>query len=120
VRVRQAPGSSAAPFRPARSTAILFALGSLLTLVDAALTRTLLQDPRLIEQWVPVRRLMDAFGIDVALMICTVLAVFAMGVVAWAAVRARSTLASAAFLVLCAVVTVRVWGCVNNLGILLT
>jgi hypothetical protein len=111
-----APGASA---RPARATATLFALGSLLTLVDALLTRTLLQDTRLIERWVPVRALMEAFGIDVALVLCSTLAVIAMGVVAWGAVRARSTLASLSFFVLCAVVAVRVWGCLNNIDILL-
>jgi hypothetical protein len=115
--IAEAPGS---PARPARATATLFALGSLLTLVDALLTRTLLQDATLAERWVPVRELMEAFGIDVALVVCSTLAVLAMGVVAWTAVRARSTLASLSFFVLVAVVAVRVWGCVNNIGILLT
>lgn len=111
--------ASVLPARSARATATLFALGSLLTLVDALLTRTLLSDHGMFERWVPVRTLMDALGIDLALVICSTLAVAAMAVVAWGAVRARSTLASVSFFVLCAVVAVRVWGCVNNFGILL-
>jgi hypothetical protein len=99
---------------------VLFALGSLLTLVDALLTRTLLADPHMIERWVPLRRLMDLFGVDLALVICSTLAVLAMGIVAWTATQARSTLASMAFFVLLAVVAVRVWGCVNNVSILLS
>lgn len=115
--IEEAPGS---PARQGRSAAILFALGSLLTLVDALLTRTLLQDASLVERWVPVRELMEALGVDLALVICSTLAVAAMGVIAWSAVRARSTLASLSFFVLVAVVAVRVWGCVNNFGILLS
>jgi hypothetical protein len=111
--------ASGARARSGGAIAALFALGSVLTLVDALLTRTLLRDTGTIERWMPVRRLMETFGIDVALVICSTLAVVAMAMVAWSAVRARSTIASLSFFVLCAVVSVRVWGCVNNFGILL-
>ncbi len=107
------------PARSARATATLFALGSLLTLVDALLTRTLLSGTGTIERWAPVRALMDTLGVDLALVVCSSLAVAAMAAVAWSAVHARSTLASLSFFVLCAVVMVRVWGCVNNFGLLL-
>jgi hypothetical protein len=112
--------TSVFPARSARATATLFALGSLLTLVDALLTRTLLRQTGTVERWVPVRMLMETLGIDVALVVCTTLAVMAMGMVAWGAVRARSSIATVSYVVLCAVVVVRVWGCVNNFGILLT
>jgi hypothetical protein len=113
--VRQTAGL---PARSARATAVLFAFGSLLTLVDALLTRELLRNAAMSERWTPVRTLMDAFGVDVALAICATVAVAAMAVVAWAAVRARPSLASASFVVLCAVVAVRVCGCVNNFGVM--
>ena len=70
------------------------------------------------EQWAPVRALMDAVGVDVALAICSALAIAAMAVVAWGAVRGRSTIASTSFVLLCAVVAVRVCGCVNNFGVM--
>jgi hypothetical protein len=110
---------SVSPARSARATATLFALGSLLTLVDALLTRTLLNQPGTVERWVPVRLLMQLLGVDVALVVSSTLAVLAMAVVAWGAVRARSSLATVSFVVLSAVVLVRIWGCVNNFGILL-
>ncbi len=62
---------------------------------------------------------MDAVGVDLALAICSTLAVAAMALVAWGAVRARPAIASASFIVLCAVVAVRVCGCVNNFGVML-
>jgi hypothetical protein len=97
---------------------VLFAFGSLLTLIDALLTRDLLQNAAMTERWTPVRVLMAAVGVDIALAICSTLAVAAMALVAWAAVRARPTLASASFVVLCAVVAMRVCGCVNNFGVM--
>lgn len=97
---------------------MLFAFGSLLTLLDALLTRTLLRQATMTEQWAPVRALMHAVGIDVALAVCSTIAIGAMAVVAWGAVRGRPTLASASFIVLCAVVAVRVCGCVNNFGLM--
>ena len=109
-----------APARSVRATAALFAFGSLLTLVDALLTRELLRTDGMTERWAPVRALMDAVGVDLALAICSALAVAAMAFVAWGAVRARSRVASGAFVVLCAVVAIRVCGCVNNFGVMLT
>jgi hypothetical protein len=102
-----------------RATAVLFAFGSVLTLVDAWLTRSLLHDPGRAEQWPPVRALIDALGLDVALAVCSVLAVGALAVVSWGAVRARGPLASGAFVVLCVAVGARVCGCANNVGVLL-
>jgi hypothetical protein len=98
---------------------VLFGFGSLLTLVDALLTRELLGRAHMTERWAPVRALMDAIGVDLALAICSILAVGAMALVAWGAVRARPTIASASFVFLCAVVAVRVCGCVNNFGVML-
>jgi hypothetical protein len=112
--------TATAPARSIRATAVLFAFGSLLTLVDALLTRELLGTAGMTERWAPVRALMDAVGVDVALAICCTLAVAAMAFVAWAAVRARPALASMSFVVLCAVVAVRVCGCANNFGVMLT
>lgn len=102
-----------------RATAVLFAFGSVLTLLDAVLTRSLLQEPGTTEQWVPVRLLIDTLGIDVALACCSVLAVGALAAVSWGAVRARPPLASGAFVVLCLAVGVRLCGCVNNVGVML-
>jgi hypothetical protein len=82
------------------------------------LTRALLTQATMTEQWAPVRSLMQAVGVDVALAICSTLAIGAMAVVAWASVRGRSTIATASFIVLCAVVAVRVCGCVNNFGLM--
>jgi hypothetical protein len=98
---------------------VLFAFGAVLTLVDAVLTRELLRTAGMTERWAPVRALMDAVGVDLALAICSVLAVGAMALVAWGAVRARPVIASASFIVLCAVVAIRVFGCVNNFGVML-
>ncbi len=42
-----------------------------------------------------------------------------MAFVAWAAVRTRPVFASASFIVLCAVVAIRVCGCANNFGVML-
>jgi hypothetical protein len=97
---------------------VLFAFGSLLTLVDALLTRELLGSAEMTERWVPVRILMDAVGVDVALAICSTLAVGAMAFLAWSAVRARPAIASGSFIVLCAVVALRICGCVNNFGVM--
>jgi hypothetical protein len=108
------------PARSARATAVLFAFGSLLTLVDAILTRSLLRSASVTERWAPVRVLMHAVGVDLALAICSSLAIVAMAVIAWGAVRARPVVASASFIVLCAVVAVRVCGCANNFGVMLT
>jgi hypothetical protein len=115
--VRQTAG---APARSIRATAVLFAFGALLTLVDALMTRELLQTSGLTERWAPVRALMDAVGVDVALAISSTLAIGAMAFVAWAAVRSRPAFSSAAFIVLCAVVAVRVCGCANNFGVMLS
>ena len=97
---------------------MLFAFGSLLTLVDALLTRALLRQATMAEQWAPVRELMHAVGVDVALALCSTVAIGAMAVVAWGSVRGRSTIATASFVVLCAVVAARVCGCVNNFGLM--
>ena len=105
--------------RSIRTTAVLFAFGSLLTLVDAVMTHSLLRHDGLSERWAPVRALMSAVGVDVALAICAVLAVGAMAAVAWGSVRARPPVASLSFVVLCAVVAIRVCGCVNNFGVML-
>jgi hypothetical protein len=90
-----------------------------LTLVDAWLTRSLLQDTGRTEQWPPVRALVDALGIEIALAVASALAVGALAVVSWGAVRARAPLASGAFVVLCIAVGARVCGCANNVGVLL-
>lgn len=103
-----------------RATAVLFAVGALLTLVDAVLTRQLLRHPGSAERWAPVRMLIDALGPDIALAVCSVLAVGAMAVVTRAAVRARPPLAYGAFLVLCAVVGARALGCANNVGVMVS
>ncbi|MGZ4690647.1 MAG: hypothetical protein ACXVJW_19610 [Acidimicrobiia bacterium] len=103
-----------------RATAVLFAFGSLLTLVDASMTSVLLRDGTMTERWAPVRVLMSAIGVDLALAICSIVAVAAMAVIAFGAVRARPAVASASFIVLCAVVSLRICGCVNNFGVLLT
>jgi hypothetical protein len=108
------------PARSVRATAVLFAFGSILTLVDASLTSVLLREDGNTERWAPVRVLMGAVGVDVALAICSIVAVAAMACVAWGAVRARPTVASGSFIVLCAVVALRVFGCANNFGVLLT
>jgi hypothetical protein len=42
-----------------------------------------------------------------------------MACVAWAAVHARPTIASASFIVLCGAVAIRVCGCANNFGVML-
>ena len=42
-----------------------------------------------------------------------------MAVVAWGSVRGRPPMASPSFVVLCAVVAIRVCGCVNNFGLML-
>ncbi len=98
---------------------MLFAFGSLLTLVDALLTRQLLRDPGMTERWVPVRMLMDGLGVDLALAVCSIVAVAGLAVVAWAAVRARPPLAAVSFVVLCIAVGARVCGCANNFGVML-
>ncbi len=98
---------------------MLFAFGSLLTLVDAVMTRVLLREPATTESWAPVHTLMEAVGVDLALAICSTLAIGAMAVVAWASVRARPALASMSFLVLCGVVAIHVCGCANNFGVML-
>ena len=82
-----------------RATAVLFAFGSVLTLVDAVLTRSLLREPGTTEQWAPVRLLIDSLGLDVALALCAMLAVGALAAVSWGAVRARAPLASGAVVV---------------------
>jgi len=105
--------------RAARTCAVLFAFGSLLTLVDAVMTRQLLRTQGMVERWTPVRALIDAIGLDLALAVCSVLAVGALAIVAWGAVRARPPIASAAFVVLCGAVAFRVCGCVNNFGVML-
>jgi hypothetical protein len=102
-----------------RAAALLFAFGSSLTLVDAMLTRELLRSPGTTERWAPVRMLIDAMGPDVALAVCSVLAVGALAAVAWGAVYARPPLSSAAFIVLCVAVGARVCGCANNFGVML-
>jgi hypothetical protein len=102
-----------------RATAALFAFGSILTLIDAWLTRALLRNPGMTERWVPVRMLIDAVGVDLALALCSVIAVAGLAVVAWGAVYARPPLASVAFIVLCIAVGARVCGCANNFGVML-
>ena len=89
-------------------------------MIDASLTSVLLREDGTTERWAPVRLLMDLVGIDLALAISSILAIGAMAFVAWGAVRTRSTLATASFLLLCAVVGIRVFGCVNNFGVMLT
>ncbi len=86
--------------------------------MDALLTHTLLQQSVMTERWAPVRELMRAVGVDVALALCSALAIGAMAIIAWGSVRGRSTIATASFVVLCAVVAVRVCGCVNNFGLM--
>ena len=115
------PHAAAAPVpsRVVRATSVLFAFGALLTLVDALLTRQLLRDPGMTERWVPVRMLIDTMGVDLALAVCSVLAVGALAVVAWGAVYARAPLASIAFVVLCIAVGARICGCANNFGVML-
>jgi len=103
-----------------RATAVLFAAGALLTLVDAVLTRQLLREPGTVERWAPVRWLIDALGPELALAVCSVLAVATMAIVARAAVRARPPFAHGAFLVLCVVVGARVLGCANNVGVMIS
>src|ERR1700712_231725 len=88
------------PARSARATAVLFAFGSLLTLVDALMTRQLLRHGTTTERWTPVRVLMDAVGVDIALAICAALAVGAMAIVAWGSIRERSVVSTASFVVL--------------------
>lgn len=102
-----------------RATAVLFAVGSILTLIDAALTRQLLREPGMTERWVPVRLLIDGLGVDLALAVCSVVAVGGLAVVAWGAVRARPPLARVAYVVLCVAVGARVCGCANNFGVML-
>jgi hypothetical protein len=102
-----------------RATAALFAFGSVLTLVDAVLTRSLLHQPGHTEQWAPVRSMIAVLGIDAALALASALAVGALAAVAWGAVRARPPLASGAFVVLCIAVGARVCGCANNVGVML-
>jgi hypothetical protein len=108
------------PARVLRATAVLFAFGSVLTLVDAVLTMSLLRQPGMTEQWAPVRLLIDAFGIEVALAFSSMLAVGALAAVSWGVVRARPPIASAAFVVLCVAIGARVCGCVNNVGVMLS
>jgi hypothetical protein len=103
-----------------RATALLFAFGSLLTLVDAVLTRELLQEPGHAEQWAPMRMLMDTLGVELALAIASALAVGALAAVSWGVVRARPPIASFAFVVLCVAVGARICGCANNVGVMLT
>jgi hypothetical protein len=103
-----------------RATAVLFAFGSMLTLVDALLTHALLREPGRTEQWPPVRVLIDTLGLEAALALCSLLAVGALAAVAWGAVRARPPLASFAFVVLCLAVGARVCGCANNFGVMLS
>lgn len=98
---------------------MLFAFGSILTLIDAALTRQLLREPGMTERWVPVRLLIDGLGVDLALAVCSVVAVAGLAVVAWGAVRARPPLARVAYVVLCVAVGARVCGCANNFGVML-
>jgi hypothetical protein len=88
-------------------------------LVDAVMTSVLLRSDGTTERWAPVSALMNAVGVDLALAIASALAIAAMAIVAWGAVRGRSFVASASFIVLCAVVAVRVFGCVNNVGVML-
>jgi hypothetical protein len=88
-------------------------------LVDAVMTSVLLRTDGMTERWAPVSALMDAVGVDLALAIASVLAIAAMAIVAWGAVRGRSVVATTSFIVLCAVVAVRVFGCVNNFGVML-
>jgi hypothetical protein len=99
---------------------VLFAFGSILTLIDAALTRQLLREPGMTERWVPVRMLIDGLGVDLALAVCSVAAVGGLAVVAWGSVRARPPLAGVAFMVLCIAVGARVLGCANNFGVMLS
>jgi len=98
---------------------VLFAFGSILTLIDAALTHQLLREPGMTERWLPVRMLMDRLGVDAALAVCSAVAVGGLAVVAWGAVRARPPLADVAFVVLCIAVGARVCGCANNFGVML-
>jgi hypothetical protein len=43
-----------------------------------------------------------------------------MAFVAWGSIRERSLISSASFIVLCGVVAIRVCGCVNNFGVMMT
>ncbi len=83
------------------------------------MTHALLRRDGFHERWAPVRALMDAVGVDIALAICAVIAVGAMAAVAWGSVRARPAVASLLFVLLCVVVAMRVCGCVNNFGVML-
>jgi hypothetical protein len=103
-----------------RAASVLFAFGSLLTLVDAVLTRELLRNPGMTERWVPVRIIIDVLGVDLALAVCSIVAVGGLAAVAWGVARARPPLASAAFVVLCFAVGARMCGCANNFGVMLT
>lgn len=105
--------------RRVRATAVLFAVGSLLTLVDAALTRRLLLEPGHTERWAPVRMLIDALGVDIAIAIASVLAVATMAALAWTSVYGRRNLAAIAYVTLFAAILVRGSGCLNNFGVML-
>ena len=110
---------AAAAGRRVRATAVLFAAGALLTLVDAVLTRQLLLQPGHTERWAPVRMLVAALGVDAAIAIASALAVGTMTALAWTAVYGRRNLAAVAYVTLFVAVVVRGSGCVNNLGVML-
>lgn len=119
TRARPAGPPRPAPGRRVRATAALFALGALLTLVDAVLTRQLLLQPGHTEQWAPVRMLIEALGVDLAIAVASVLAVVTMTALAWTSVYGRRHLAAIAYVALFAVVFVRTSACVNNFGVML-
>jgi hypothetical protein len=117
VRRRAHPPTT--PARAIRATAVLLALGALLTLADALQTQWLLQDHQLAERWGPMHFLIEQLGTDVALGLASVVAVATMAILAAGAVYARRPIANAAFVVLAVAVVVRAAGCVNNFGLIL-
>ena len=105
--------------REIRATALLFALGSLLTLADALQTQWLLRDHRFTERFPPVHWLMAHLGTDAALALASFLAITAMGLVAAAAVYVRRPVSTVAFTALAFAVLVRGLGCVSNFGLII-
>ena len=73
------------------------------------------------ERWVPVRMLIDGLGVDLALAVCSVVAVGGARR-SWRGVRCAPALplAGVAFMVLCVAVGARVCGCANNFGVMLS
>ena len=105
--------------REIRATAVLFALGSLLTLADALQTQWLLRDHRFTERFPPVHWLITQLGTDAALALASFLAITAMGLVAAAAVYVRRPVSTVAFTALAVAVLVRGLGCVSNFGLII-